>query len=125
MDLQTIRVIGAEECPPLARERYNSYGMFVPELIEAQKRFITRLLTHRNPYTGLTLAEDPALALIIFHNENSMLYQPNRNRITSPYALKILKDRFNGYLQRKYKNRNALAGAWETLANAYRFLYFR
>lgn len=116
MDLQTIRVIGAEECPPLARERYNSYGMFVPELIEAQKRFITRLLTHRNPYTGLTLAEDPALALIIFHNENSMLYQPNRNRITSPYALKILKDRFNGYLQRKYKNRNALADAWETLA---------
>lgn len=118
MDLQTIRVIGAEECPPLARERYNTYGMFVPELIEAQKRFITRLLTHRNPFTGLTLAEDPALALIIFHNENSMLYQPNRNRITSPYALKILKDRFNGYLLRRYGNRNALEKAWKTLGES-------
>ena len=118
MDLQTIRVIGAEECPPLARERYNTYGMFVPELIEAQKRFITRLLTHRNPFTGLTLAEDPALALIIFHNENSMLYQPNRNRITSPYALKILKDQFNGYLLRRYGNRNALEKAWKTLGES-------
>lgn len=118
MDLQTIRVIGAGECPQLAGQRYNYYGMFVPELIEAQKRFITRLLAHRNPYTGLTLAEDPVLALIIFHNENSMLYQPNRNRITSPYALKILKDRFNAYLAQKYGNRNALKKAWKTLNDA-------
>lgn len=118
MDLQTIRVIGAEECPPLARERYNTYGMFVPELIEAQKRFITLLLTHRNPFTGLTLAEDHALALIIFHNENSMLYQPNRNRITFPYALKILKDRLNGYLLLRYGKRNALEKAWKTLGES-------
>ena len=118
MDLQTLRVIGADECPPLAKQRYNVYGMFVPELIEAQKRFITRLLTHRNPYTGLSLAEDPALALIIFHNENSLLYQPNRNRITSPYACRILKRRFNGWLKEKYGDRERLAGAWGTLAGS-------
>ncbi len=118
MDLQTLRVIGAGECPPLAKQRYNVYGMFVPELIEAQKCFITRLLTHRNPYTGLSLTEDPALALIIFHNENSMLYQPNRNRITSSYARDILKQQFNAWLLKKYGNRKSLAEAWKTLSAA-------
>jgi hypothetical protein len=117
MDLQTLRLIGAKECPQLAGEQYRVYGMFIPELIEAQKRFITRMLTHRNPYTGLSLIEDPALALIAFQNENSLLYQANLNKIKSPYALNILKEQFNKWLLKKYKDRNALLSAWDTLSD--------
>ena len=48
-------------------------------------RFATNLLSHRNPYTGLTWAEDPALIGICPINENPLF-----NRVESPAALAAL-----------------------------------
>lgn len=40
--------------------------------MENWKEFARRWLTHRNPYTGMTWAEDPALYLVSFTNENNL-----------------------------------------------------
>jgi hypothetical protein len=45
---------------------------FDPRLIELQKEFARELLTHRNPYTGRTYADEPAVAIVELVNENSL-----------------------------------------------------
>jgi hypothetical protein len=47
-------------------------GHFDPRIIQLQKDYARRLLSHRNPHTGLTYAEDPAVALISIINESSL-----------------------------------------------------
>ena len=46
---------------------------FYPPYIEMQKEFAKKLLTHRNPYTGTTYAEEPAIAFVEVNNENSLI----------------------------------------------------
>ncbi|KPK57395.1 MAG: hypothetical protein AMK73_10200, partial [Planctomycetes bacterium SM23_32] len=58
---------------PRAQDR-NIVGFFYAPAIELQKEYARKLLTHRNPYTGLTYAEDPAVALVEIHNENGLLH---------------------------------------------------
>jgi hypothetical protein len=45
---------------------------FNPRLIELQKEYARGYLTHRNPYTGFTLAEDPAVVFISIINESNL-----------------------------------------------------
>jgi len=59
----------------LGRKRRNderAASQFDPELTDATKRFLTAFLTRKNPYTGLTLAEDPAVAMWEIVNECSL-----------------------------------------------------
>ena len=46
---------------------------FNPRLIELQHMFARKVLSHRNPYTGLTYAEEPAIMGIELLNENSLI----------------------------------------------------
>jgi hypothetical protein len=57
-------------------EQFN-YGKtidnFFRPYIEMQKNYAKMLLTHKNPYTGTTYAEEPAVAFVEVNNENSLL----------------------------------------------------
>ena len=46
---------------------------FYRPYIEMQKNYAKNLLTHRNPYTGTTYANEPAVAFVEVNNENSLL----------------------------------------------------
>lgn len=46
---------------------------FDPRLLELQKEYARLLLTHRNPYTGNEYRAEPAVAIIEFVNENSLV----------------------------------------------------
>lgn len=47
--------------------------LFSEELMEANEKWAKALYTHVNPYTGLSMVEDPAIAFYEITNENSML----------------------------------------------------
>jgi len=113
LDLLCSRKVKRSDYPEFAGESFYTYGIFMPRLIELQKQFITKFLTAKNPYTGETLAGDPALALLIVQNEDSLLYQPNRNQIKNPLALAELKRQFNAWLLHRYPTRKSLAVAWK------------
>ncbi len=49
-------------------------GFFNAKHVELQKVFARKLLTTRNPYTGLTLVEDPAVAFVEINNENGLIH---------------------------------------------------
>jgi len=57
-------------------EQFN-YGkgidQFYRPYIEMQKDYAKKLLTHRNPYTGTTYADEPAVAFVEVNNENSLM----------------------------------------------------
>lgn len=46
---------------------------FDPRLLELQREYARQLLSHRNPYTQSTYAQDPAVALVELVNENSLV----------------------------------------------------
>lgn len=50
-----------------------SVTYFDERLIELQKEYAKQLLTHVNPYTGKAYREEPAVAVVEFVNENSLI----------------------------------------------------
>jgi hypothetical protein len=49
-----------------------SIDQFYRPYIEMQKDYAKKLLTHKNPYTGNTYANEPAVAFVEVNNENSL-----------------------------------------------------
>ena len=48
------------------------YGFWNELAREDQRKYAEKILNHKNPYTGLTYAQDPAVAFVEINNENSM-----------------------------------------------------
>jgi hypothetical protein len=71
------------------------------------------LLAHKNPYTGLTYAQDPGLAYIEMHNEDSIFFYTFQGLMTSlPTYRAEFTQRFNQFLREKYKDQAGLVAAW-------------
>lgn len=86
---------------------------YSPELQEAQIRHITNLLRHKNPYTGVTYAEDPVVAFIEIINEQSVLFYTSMNPLkASPALRKIVGAKFRDWLKQRYGNQEKLLAAW-------------
>jgi len=86
---------------------------YSPELQRVHILQIINLLKHRNPYTGLTYAEDPAVAFVEIINEQSILFYTSMNPLKASATLrKQVGERFCRWLKDKYGSHEALAAAW-------------
>lgn len=75
IDLYTFRSTQPHELPEIGkavRSGYKTLPPILPSAMENWQRFVRNFLTHRNPYTGLTLAEDPVLVGICPINEDPL-----------------------------------------------------
>ncbi len=112
---------------------YSKYCViFDPRMIELQKDYARQLLTHRNPHTGRTFAEDPALVILELTNEDSLFLAWTsgflRGRQTAhpasdwcdipPYYGKELTRLYNEWLAKHYPSRESLGHAWQDGARA-------
>ncbi len=90
-------------------------GMYDPYLVELQKEYLEAILTATNPYTGMSMLEDPALALTEITNENSLFWiQPDGGfGINSPFYKNMLQVMFAEWLAKKYGDAAALRHAWK------------
>ena len=70
---------GVRDCVPLGIGKGATY--FDERLIELQREYVRQLLTHTNPYTGRAYREEPAVAVIEFVNENSLVEAWTQNRL--------------------------------------------
>jgi hypothetical protein len=74
---------------------------------------VTNLLKHKNPYTGLTYAEDPALAYIELQNEDDIFWFSTEGSYQKcPTYRKKLNERYAEWLTAKYGSDGGLAAAW-------------
>jgi Secretion system C-terminal sorting domain/Carbohydrate binding domain len=130
MNLNTIRrylktdgVEGADTLSFNGGDYSKGVTLFDPYLETLQREYAQQLLTHVNPYTGLSLANDPVLALVELHNENTLygawkdnwLIQRvgnNGGKLTFQYDLN-LNELFQTYLTQKYTTNTALNTAWQ------------
>ena len=63
---------GIEKLGPLNFHNYKQLFPIVPAALDNLKEHIRILLTHRNPYTGLTWGEDPMFTTLSLVNENEI-----------------------------------------------------
>lgn len=87
---------------------------FEPRMIELQKEYARKLLTHVNPYTGLAYTDDPCVAMVEINNENGLLYFYNSARLDSlpdEYSSEFQRQ-WNDWLQKKYGSTKNLNTAW-------------
>jgi hypothetical protein len=90
-------------------------GEFDPKLIELEEGFIRQFLGHKNPYTGKTYAEDPAVCLMEVMNEDSLFYRSGDLGdfgIPSPAYRSEFNALFNQWLLKKFKTRKTLEARW-------------
>ena len=98
------RVDSCTKCFPMINER----------LIELQKDYARKLLLHVNPYTGLALADDPAVITVQINNEESAIKgtaELEHVEHMKPYRQEVQR-KFNHFLLMKYDTREKLKEAW-------------
>ncbi len=114
MGLKVNRVLRAGDAlPDGVKKAGKRVDRFNRAWIDSQKRWAEQLLAHRNPYTGTTLAEDPAVLSVELNNESSLLFENTAwiDTLPPPYK-KELTGLWNAYLRRKYASDEALRKAW-------------
>ena len=83
---------------------------FDKKLQAAYKHWMKQVLTEKNPYTGIPLAQDPALAIIQIQNEDSLLFWTSQGIKGS--AKKELRRQFGEFLTTKYGSLEKAKQAW-------------
>lgn len=89
-------------------------GFFQAAHQELQKGYARRLLSHRNPHTGLTFAEDPAVAFVEIINEHGLIHSWLDGKVDHlpEVFLKDLRQQWNDWLQARYGDTAKLGTAW-------------
>lgn len=83
---------------------------FDPGLQEAYKGWLRELLEPVNPYTGIALKDDPAIAIFQLQNEDSLLFWTVEN--LKGYDLALLRGQFGQWAVDKYGSFDAAFAAW-------------
>lgn len=98
-----------------AQENKKPFGLlfFHPRMQEIYRGYTRGLLTSKNPYTGLTLAADPAVAIVEVLNEDSLFFWTFNPGKTIPKAcLEPLEQQFGAWLAKQYGNLEQAKTAW-------------
>ena len=86
---------------------------FYPDFIQLQKDYARDLLTHQNPYTGMTYAKDPAVLVVELNNENSLTDKSISalRGLPEPY-LSVLVNMWRDWLKSTAGTTEALRARW-------------
>ncbi len=86
---------------------------FAPDLQDLSIELTVNMLNHRNAYTGMRYAEDPALNFIELQNEDNLFFATAHNWImAAPSYKKLISQQFSNWLLEKYKTEENLISAW-------------
>lgn len=90
-----------------------------PKLQELQWVRVKALLLHRNPYTGLRYIDDPALAVVETHNEDTVFFHTPLNDLHQgkkwPKHSQRLRKRWFEWVKARYGTEDAVKQAWGNL----------
>ena len=87
-----------------------SVGFFNPVFRKAIKAWTAKLFGDRNPYSGLRLADDPAVAVIETQNEDSLLFW-TFGTMKEPQK-RLFAKQFAAWLEKKHGSLDKALAAW-------------
>jgi hypothetical protein len=93
----------------------NTYAFihFAEDVQDLMIEMVVNLLRHRNPYTGATYAEEPALCFVELQNEDDIFFYTSERAFQAcPTYRKRFQERFAEWLRRRYGSAAKLAEAW-------------
>jgi len=99
IDLYTDRLIKAGDIPEIDKDIRIPFEYFCLVSENARnnwKEYSRNLLTHKNPYTGMTWAEDPALFQVGILNEDTIYDSWDK----IPEAKRLFENKFTEYLEK-------------------------
>ncbi|WP_107668497.1 hypothetical protein [Cyanothece sp. BG0011] len=97
----------------IPRDSKNFSGLlfFDPELQKAYKNWLKELLLPVNPYTGIPLKDEAAIAIIQLQNEDSLLFWTFSN--LKGQDLDLLRNQYRDWLIKKYGSLEQVIKVWE------------
>ncbi len=93
----------------------NTYGFinFAEDVQDLMIEMVVNLLQHRNPYTGRTYAQEPALSFIELQNEDDIFFFTSEKAFAAcPTYRKLFTARFCDWLLAKYGSESKFQQAW-------------
>jgi hypothetical protein len=94
----------------------NTYAFinFAEDVQDLMIEMVVNLLRHKNPYTGLTYAQEPALSFLEMQNEDDIFFYTSTNAFKAcPTYQKLFVGRFSDWLAAKYGSESKLKAAWQ------------
>ncbi len=91
---------------------------FEPDMQRVYFKWAEALLTTPNPYTGMPLGKDPAVAIVEIQNEDSHLFWTFDKKNAPPKRWETLKRLYGQWLKKKYGSLNKAIAAWGGKPNA-------
>jgi hypothetical protein len=94
----------------------NTYAFihFAEDVQDLMIEMVVNLLKHKNPYTGRTYADEPALCFIELQNEDDIFFYSSEQAFKAcPTYRKRFLERFAAWLKDRYGSQEKLKAAWE------------
>ncbi len=90
--------------------------LFIDSKLQKAYRHWTReIYTRTNPHTGLAIKDDPTVAILQIHNEDSLFFW-TMQRLPNPYRI-TLSEKFSKWLAKEY---GSVAKAWESWGEGFK-----
>jgi hypothetical protein len=93
----------------------NTYALinYAEDVQDLMIEMVVNLLKHRNPYTDLTYAQEPALCFIELQNEDDIFFFTTERAFNAcPTYKKKLQERYAAWLKERYGTQEKLRAAW-------------
>ena len=99
------------------RDHPEDLVFFDPKFQAGYKAWMKTIYTRPNPYTGVRLADEPAVAVIQLQNEDSLLWWGIAN--LKGDALTLLRRQFADFLKQKYGSLEQALVAWKNYKSVF------
>ena len=108
------RLVAYDEIDKNLKGKTYAFIHFAEDVQDLMIEMVVNLLKHKNPYTGLTYAEEPALSFIEMQNEDDIFFYTSTGALDAcPTYKKLFLARFSDWLKAKYGSEAKLAEAWQ------------
>ena len=115
MNLHVARTLDARDGFAPTMWANKGVDQFDPRIIEMEKEYARELLSHVNPYTGMSYLKDPVVAVVEINNENALwrAYLIGAiDNLGEPYAT-VFRNQWNDWLLKKYGGNGQMQAAWK------------
>jgi hypothetical protein len=107
------RLLAYEEIAKALKGNTYAFIHFAEDVQDLLIEMVVNLLRHRNPYTGRTYADEPALCFIELQNEDDIFFYTSENAFNAcPTYKKRFLARFASWLMERYGSQEKLKAAW-------------